>query len=71
MYSKNARAMELVLYQHDEATLTPDRIGFPYKNKTERVWHCALRGRDAARYAYYAYVAHGPSLAESIHRVAA
>ena len=69
VYSKNARAMELVLYQHDDWVTPALRIALdPYKNKTERVWHCALPGADAARYAYYAYVAHGPSLAESIQQ---
>lgn len=69
VYSKNARAMELVLYERDNWVTPVLRIALdPYKNKTERVWHCALPDADAARYAYYAYVADGPSLEECIRQ---
>jgi|GEM_PF-6971807 len=69
VYSKNARAMELVLYERDNWVTPALRIALdPYKNKTERVWHCTLPAADAARYAYYAYVADGPSLAECIRQ---
>lgn len=61
IYSKHASVVDLLLYKENEfvtpvLTLRLD----PYKNKSQRIWHCRIKKADLKGARFYGYRVEGP-----------
>ncbi|RXF72612.1 glycogen debranching enzyme GlgX [Arcticibacter tournemirensis] len=61
LYSKNASAIDLLLYrenEYDEPVVTIHLD--PLKNKSQRIWHCRVKKSELQGAAFYGYRVDGP-----------
>ena len=69
LYSKYASEVRVLLYSREDTTHPLHEHKFdPLINKSERVWHCRLRGSAISGARYYAYKISGPNEPGAGHR---
>jgi isoamylase len=61
IYSENAVAVTLLLYNEDDALNPALQYRFdPIRNKSGRIWHCRIPKSSVDRAVYYGYKVEGP-----------
>lgn len=69
IYSKHATGVELLLFTEDDLRSPCYRYNLNYLfNKSARIWHCRLDGKQVGRAKYYGYRISGPYEPDHGHR---
>lgn len=61
LYSKHASSVDLLLYKEGEYSVPAVTVHLdPYKNKSQRIWHCRIKSAELQGARFYGYRVEGP-----------
>ncbi|WP_374164381.1 glycogen debranching protein GlgX [Arcticibacter sp. MXS-1] len=61
LYSKHASSVDLLLYKEGEYSVPAVTVHLdPYKNKSQRIWHCRIKNAELQGARFYGYRVEGP-----------